>query len=253
MSKAPERFAELREVPSREVGIIREMIEADSADLPSEATMEKLAARLVPTLSERRSTPAWPVRVTVPALAIVLLAGVASIARSDGRPEQGPSLPTRPVASASEASREQGLDGPQNAKSAPDGTDATSANAGDTASPSPSPSPVAVPVEALRNASAPVRQPTSASTCTGEVELVDEADSALRAGDAARALVLVRVHSERCPTGVFVQERERIAIEALAVLGRYDAMRERARAFEQRYPSSPHLRRVRNVVGEHSL
>jgi hypothetical protein len=81
--------------------------------------------------------------------------------------------------------------------------------------------------------------------------LIDDADAALRAGNAERAHALTRQHAERCPAGTFIQERERIAIEALAKLGRLDAMRDRARAFEERFPSSPHLRRVRSVVERH--
>jgi hypothetical protein len=113
----------------------------------------------------------------------------------------------------------------------------------------------AVPVDSLPSANRrPIaaRPPASAeASCSDEVELIDDADAALRAGNAERAHALTRQHAERCPAGTFIQERERIAIEALAKLGRLDAMRDRARAFEERFPSSPHLRRVRSVVERH--
>ena len=77
---------------------------------------------------------------------------------------------------------------------------------------------------------------------------VDRADATLRAGDAKRALELTREHGARCPNGSFVQERERVAIEALALLGEGEMMRTRAKAFELRFPSSPHVRRIRNLA-----
>ena len=91
-------------------------------------------------------------------------------------------------------------------------------------------------------------RPTATPTCTNEIELVDRADATLRAGDAKRALELTREHGARCPNGSFVQERERVAIEALALLGEGEMMRTRAKAFELRFPSSPHVRRIRNLA-----
>lgn len=115
--------------------------------------------------------------------------------------------------------------------------------------------PPSIPVESLPSANrrAAAARPASPEkeTCDDEVELIDSADAALRSGNAARALALTQEHAGRCPTGTFIQERERIAIEALAKLDRLGPMRERARAFEQRFPSSPHLRRVRSVVEQH--
>jgi hypothetical protein len=84
-------------------------------------------------------------------------------------------------------------------------------------------------------------------TCTDEIDLVERADVALREGHAQKAVALTREHAERCPSGSFVQERERIAIEALAHLGQKDEVRARARAFETRFPTSPHLRRIRSL------
>jgi hypothetical protein len=51
---------------------------------------------------------------------------------------------------------------------------------------------------------------------------------------------------------VLVQERERIAIEALVMLGRHEEAAARARAFETSYPSSPHLRRIRQLAPRRS-
>lgn len=119
----------------------------------------------------------------------------------------------------------------------------------------PEAAPPSIPVESLPSANrrAVAVRPASPDkeTCDDEVELIDNADSALRTGNAARALELTQEHAGRCAAGTFIQERERIAIEALAKLDRLGPMRERARAFEERFPSSPHLRRVRSVVEQH--
>ena len=84
--------------------------------------------------------------------------------------------------------------------------------------------------------------------CKDEVAFLERADAALRANDAAGALALTREHAARCGGGAFVQERERIAIEALASLNRSVEMRRRALAFEEHYPTSPHLRRIRKLL-----
>lgn len=59
-----------------------------------------------------------------------------------------------------------------------------------------------------------------------------------------RALALTAEHKQRFPSGVLAQEREVIAIEALARLGRQDAARARADRFTADFPDSPHRERV---------
>jgi len=87
----------------------------------------------------------------------------------------------------------------------------------------------------------------SKSACD-ESELIDRAETLLRTGQPARALELTRAHAA-CGETVLVQERERIAIEALVALGRHEEARARARVFETNHASSPHLRRIRQLVG----
>ncbi|MBN9165129.1 MAG: hypothetical protein BGO98_42410 [Myxococcales bacterium 68-20] len=81
-----------------------------------------------------------------------------------------------------------------------------------------------------------------------ESELIDRAETLLRTGQAASALEATRLHAA-CEETVLDQERERIAIEALVLLGRNQEATTRARAFAASYPSSPHLRRIRQLVG----
>ena len=125
--------------------------------------------------------------------------------------------------------------------------------------------PATVSVHALPNEPAPAQgQAASASpaappssrratvapskkTCD-EAELIDRAETLLRTRQAKGALEATRLHAA-CEETVLDQERERIAIEALVLLGRDQEATTRARAFEASYPSSPHLRRIRQLVG----
>ncbi len=77
-----------------------------------------------------------------------------------------------------------------------------------------------------------------------ESQLVAEARAALRSGDAAGALAKLGALSAKIPGGVLGQEREALAIEALARSGRRDEARARARAFVAAHPSSTLAERV---------
>jgi len=71
-----------------------------------------------------------------------------------------------------------------------------------------------------------------------------EARDALRRGDASGALSLLSDLQRAIPGGILGQEREALAIEALAKSGRSAEAQARARAFLQAYPQSPHAARV---------
>jgi len=76
-----------------------------------------------------------------------------------------------------------------------------------------------------------------------EVSLLSRAQETL-ARDPARTLDLVRDHERRFDTGLLVQEREVIAIEALVRLGRKKEAETRAAGFHARFPRSAHGRRL---------
>ncbi|HMJ10048.1 MAG TPA: hypothetical protein VK524_01520 [Polyangiaceae bacterium] len=80
-----------------------------------------------------------------------------------------------------------------------------------------------------------------------EIELLQRAQAALDA-DPATTLALAREHLRAHPDGVFAQERELLAIEALLKLRQRARAVERAQAFVQRFPASPHGRRVRALL-----
>lgn len=82
-----------------------------------------------------------------------------------------------------------------------------------------------------------------------ENALITRAQSALARGRAGEALEAVREHERDFPRGRFVEEREVLAIQALARSGRAEQASARAERFYRRYPSSMLTRVVRAAVG----
>jgi outer membrane protein assembly factor BamD (BamD/ComL family) len=66
--------------------------------------------------------------------------------------------------------------------------------------------------------------------------------------NARLALSVAETHARDYPRGVFEQEREILAIEALLKLRRAPEAVARARAFVQHHPESPHTPRVRALL-----
>lgn len=223
MSRDPDRLAGPGAPSSPEEEFLRTLILAQRRAHPTAAKMDALAERLGPLLDGprggrplARGLVGW---LSGPATkAIGLVAMVVALG------EAAPTVSSPPVAVGVAPT-------PQATQAPPEHEPRAS-----------------VPVAALPEA-APVAPIASVvrSKCD-EVSLVDEADAALRAGSPERALTIVRALETRCPSGMLVQERERVAIEALATLGKTERARARALAFEARFPASPHLRRVRQVV-----
>jgi hypothetical protein len=63
-------------------------------------------------------------------------------------------------------------------------------------------------------------------------------------GSPGEALALAEQHRVQFPRGAMVQERELIAISALARLGRHSAVLARAAQFERDFPNSPYRKQV---------
>lgn len=80
-----------------------------------------------------------------------------------------------------------------------------------------------------------------------ELSLLSRAQRVL-AGSPSRALELTREHEEKFERGMFVQEREVIAIEALVKLGRSSEARARAASFEREYQRSTYLERIHVIL-----
>jgi hypothetical protein len=90
---------------------------------------------------------------------------------------------------------------------------------------------------------------TAGAPVVSEVELLKQARSALVA-DPLQAFALTEQCRSRYPNGSFVQEREYIAIVALARLGRTDEARSRASLFRMHYKNSAYLPRLGALLGE---
>jgi hypothetical protein len=82
-----------------------------------------------------------------------------------------------------------------------------------------------------------------------EVELLKQARSALGA-DAIQAFALTERCRAQYPSGSYAQEREYIAISALARMGRTDEARSRASSFRRHYANSAYLPRLARMLGE---
>jgi hypothetical protein len=70
----------------------------------------------------------------------------------------------------------------------------------------------------------------------------------LRAGRTQDALAALEELRRDLPNGELAQERDALGIEALRLLGRGAEARERAAAFLQRYPASPHAATARRAL-----
>jgi hypothetical protein len=68
------------------------------------------------------------------------------------------------------------------------------------------------------------------------------------ASDPASSLALTEEAGRRFPEGALAPEREVLAVEALARLGRLPSARARLAAFRARYPQSPHLARLESLL-----
>lgn len=113
-----------------------------------------------------------------------------------------------------------------------------------------SPVPTAPEVEATPAAPLPhrrLRAPDPAVRAS-EAEMLGEAQAAL-ATDPGRALALTDAHRRQFPHAVLGQEREVIAIEALARLGRKAEAKARAERFLAAHPSSAHRSKIESIIG----
>lgn len=101
-------------------------------------------------------------------------------------------------------------------------------------------------------ASARDQHPSSATPAVSDLQLEMDLVARMRAaepGDPSQALMLAEEGRRRFPGGFFAQEREALAIEALARLGRKAEATERARAFLASYPKSHFAERLRGLTG----
>ncbi len=111
----------------------------------------------------------------------------------------------------------------------------------------PEPSVVPKPLVRARRPPARVLPEAPAADATAELALLRRARRVL-ASDPSAALGLTNEHLRSYPDGMFAEERELLAIEALSQRDRAAAI-ERARAFANKYPRSVHQPRIEAALG----
>jgi TolA-binding protein len=82
-----------------------------------------------------------------------------------------------------------------------------------------------------------------------EIRLLDQARSAVRAGDGGQALALLAKYARRYPRGQFRQEAQVLRVEALEQSGNKQAAVALGKKFVAAHPESPHVERVERVTG----
>jgi hypothetical protein len=92
----------------------------------------------------------------------------------------------------------------------------------------------------------------AADPVADERKILDLARGAVEQEDGAGALAATDAHARKYPRGVFVQEREAIAVRALVLLGRTDEARTRVERFRARFPDSLLLPALESTAGASS-
>ncbi len=112
------------------------------------------------------------------------------------------------------------------------------------------PTPMAIPLAKPTTAAAANASISSKDTdLASERVLIEMARSALAHGAPDQALAAVAKHQGKYPSGQLSEERESIAVHALAAAGRMDEARARAKRFRMSYPKSLFLAGIDAAVG----
>jgi hypothetical protein len=82
-----------------------------------------------------------------------------------------------------------------------------------------------------------------------EIRLLDQARSAVRAGEGSQALALLTRYSRRYPRGQFRQEAQVLRVEALKLSGNQQAAVALGKKFVAAHPESLHVERVERATG----
>jgi hypothetical protein len=237
---APTRLCELQDdLPN---GVRQALEESAVTRLPTAQQLSDLEARLRDQLATPRAGTASAKLVLIPL--VIAVAGAAALLSSTRR--------TPPPPAPHISAYDDGHDQASSAESAPE-----------VAGPSaPQPSNDARSPGAALARSDPSRQGTTTdkpadarartadrhvSDGPGEVELLARARRAL-ASDPALAQRLVRDHERRFADGLLVEEREAIAVQALARAGALTQARSRALSFSARFPNSAYAGTVASVL-----
>lgn len=253
-SHDPPRFS-----GSSELDQVRRAIAASRRDVPDDARMETLSARIAAQIGQLPPGPGHSGGSggSGGAGGGGAASGGAGAGAATAMKVVGAAVIATGVAAGSLYAARQHVEGPRAAPSttASAGSDAGAAIAAprDDAAAAPSiPSAPVVSVESLPVAASGKSGTRAAPSATtgdvqAETDLLDRAQGAL-AADPSRALGLCDEHRQRFPRGTFAQEREVIAIDALLRLGRRSDAEARAAQFARSYPTSPDRRRIDSLL-----
>lgn len=106
------------------------------------------------------------------------------------------------------------------------------------------------PLERTQPSAKPVAAPSASADAKPSVkaEMAQYAEIRAASGDPARALALANEGHAKFPRGVFWQEREIIAIQALQRLGRADEAKRRSDAFVGAHPESVYAESLKGAT-----
>jgi hypothetical protein len=209
---------------------VQDVLRSAAGDEPLRFHLDQLAARLAPAVAAPAGGGllAWALAGTA------VLGGTAALVLTRDHPE--------PPAATARATQTPPAGRPDPVVAAPAPTTPEDAPASAKAE---APAKIARPVVATEPAH-PIPPPFVPS----ELELLTPANAALHANDLVRALALAERHASLHPQGMFAEEREAIAIEALYRLGQHDRARTRFTAFTTHYPHSSYRARLERTVRE---
>lgn len=208
---------------------VQDLLRAASGDGPTPTQLDRLAARLAPTVMAPAAGSSVALWIAA-GLAVIGIAGAVFWLRGDDDakpapavttpapvivPVELPSPPSRPAAAPAVVVEERRAD--------------------------------PVRAQPKKNVAEPVT--IEEAPKPREIDLLGPAHQALRDGNAPRALELATRHAELYATGAMMEEREAIAIEALHVLGRSEAG-ARFKEFLSRFPRSGYRSRLERLVIE---
>lgn len=234
---------------------LRELVR-DRRRGPSADSVNAITARIAARVSEASSTSVRPesalASYKLPAIVFIaagslLLTPMAVRSFATG-PSSSSSTPSTGSVTTPERTTEPAPDlaaAPPNVESA--GT--VSVNELPTAAPLSMPVSVTPSAPLPSPARAKLAQPTAREASVSELDVTRRAQEAL-ASDPSRALAMADELAQLFPSGEFVQERETIAVEALARLGRKDDAIQRGRQLLRRFPRTPYAARLEKVVGQ---
>jgi hypothetical protein len=230
----------LRDLDSQASELGRTLLASVEIDAPSDAELASLSRRLDRARAGSTGGRGGAL-YKIGGLVLLVVAGSFAIhaalreRREQRRRPDAPAVHEEPVASP-----RVGASGDREAPEQP--------SAGSFAEPR---TPIEPPRAAPEHVSPPERL-EDGSAVEAELALLHRARSALRNGEIVDALSLIEQHERRYRASRFLDERERIAVEALARSGRAAEARARFDDLVVRNPDSPYRRSLERTLGVES-